>query len=88
MTAKENLRDAGSNVYNNDDVKPFTRKNAKALTKQSDISGDSMLNNKIVIYYYNWYKRVFANLVELQKHVPQLVTGVCKTAPNFCQSTY
>ena len=31
MTAQEKLRDAGSNVYINDDVKRFTRKNAKAV---------------------------------------------------------
>ena len=69
MTANEKLRDAGSNVYNNDDVELVARKTAKALFEQSDISGYSTLNEKIITYYNNNFKTVFANLVELQKHM-------------------
>ena len=69
MNANEKLRDAGSNVYNNDDVVLVTRKTAKALFERSDISGYSTLNEKIITHYNNNLKGVFANLVELQKHM-------------------
>ena len=84
LTATKKLRDAGSNVYINDDVTLLRPNIANALVEQSDISRVSMVNEKILINYNSQDTHVFAILFEIQKHIPQLVTAVCKRAPNFC----